>query len=183
MIVSDLSISVVDPSEVWTSLKGVCHEIFDLHFFHDLNPSRPLINRLKYFRIRFRFRRDIWIFKKLHGVHPTAESDSTVCVIPGSQTLQCASYRGVRLLGVHHTADSDSLVCITPRSHENTASEKTLRCASHHGVGLRGVHHTAESSSAVCIKVSVLIWNFRIVISLWYLKILVWKWYCRSQIV
>ena len=38
-------------------LKGVCHEIFDLHFFHDSNPSRPLINRLKYFRIRFR--RDI----------------------------------------------------------------------------------------------------------------------------
>ena len=23
-------------------LKGVCHEIFDLHFFHDSNPSRPL---------------------------------------------------------------------------------------------------------------------------------------------
>ena len=59
MIVSDLSISVVDPSEVWTSLKGVCHEIFDLHFFHDLNPSRPLMNRLKYFRILFQFRQDI----------------------------------------------------------------------------------------------------------------------------
>ena len=33
-------------------LKGVCHEIFDLHFFHDSIQSRPLINRLKYFRIR-----------------------------------------------------------------------------------------------------------------------------------
>ena len=41
------------------SLKGVCHEIFDLQFFYDSNPSGPLINRLKYFRIRFRFRRDI----------------------------------------------------------------------------------------------------------------------------
>ena len=40
-------------------LKGVCHEIFDLHFFHYSNPSRPLINRLNYFQIRFRFRRDI----------------------------------------------------------------------------------------------------------------------------
>ena len=28
-------------------LKGVCHEIFDLHFFHDLNLPRPLMNRLK----------------------------------------------------------------------------------------------------------------------------------------
>ena len=40
-------------------LKGVCHNIFDLHFLHDLNPSGPLINRLKYFLIQFRFRRDI----------------------------------------------------------------------------------------------------------------------------
>ena len=39
--------------------------------FHDSNPSRPLINRLKNFRIRFRFHRDIWIFKKLRGVHPS----------------------------------------------------------------------------------------------------------------
>ena len=62
-------------------LKGVRHEIFDLHFFHDSNPSRPLINRLKYFRILFRFRRDIRILKKLRGVHPTAESDSAVCII------------------------------------------------------------------------------------------------------
>ena len=38
-----------------TSLKGVCYGIFELHFFHDLNPSRPLINMLKYFRIQFRF--------------------------------------------------------------------------------------------------------------------------------
>ena len=36
-------------------LKRVCHEIFDPYFFPDSNPSRPMINRLKYFRIRFRF--------------------------------------------------------------------------------------------------------------------------------
>ena len=29
------------------SSKGVCHDIFGLHIFHDSNPSRPLINRLK----------------------------------------------------------------------------------------------------------------------------------------
>ena len=31
----------------------MCHEIFDLHFFHDSTPFGPLINRLKYFRIQF----------------------------------------------------------------------------------------------------------------------------------
>ena len=41
-------------------LKGECHEISELEFFYDSNPSRPLIHRLKYFRIRFR--RDIRIF-------------------------------------------------------------------------------------------------------------------------
>ena len=28
-------------------LKGQCHEIFDHFFFHESNPSGPLINRLK----------------------------------------------------------------------------------------------------------------------------------------
>ena len=63
----------------WGQLKGQCHEIFDLHFFHDSNPPRPLINRLNYFRILFRFRRDLRIFKKLRSVHHPAESDSAVC--------------------------------------------------------------------------------------------------------
>ena len=54
-------------------LKGVCHEIFELHLFQDSNPSVHLINRLKYFLIRFRFCRDILIFKKHH-----------VCIIPRS---------------------------------------------------------------------------------------------------
>ena len=108
-------------------------------FFHDSNTSKPLINRLKYFRIRFRFCQDIRILKKLHGV-------------------QCASHRGVRRRGVHRPAESDSPLCIILRSHENKASEKTLQCASSRGNRLRGVHHTAESwkqsiwkNSAVCI--------------------------------
>ena len=46
-------------------------------FVHDSNPSRPLINRLKYFRIRCRFRRDI-------------RSQSSKNLTP-----QCASHRGV----------------------------------------------------------------------------------------
>ena len=102
---------------------GVCHEIFDLHFFQDSNPSRPPINRQKYFRIRLWFRRDIQIFKKLRSVHhtpesklrgvlPTAESNSTVCITPQSQTPQCDSQCGVRLRSVHHTTESSFAVCI-----------------------------------------------------------------------
>ena len=91
-------------------------------FFHDSNPSRPLINRLKYFRIGFRFRRDIQIFKK-HWCASFRESDSSVCIKGCSQVpkisekpLRCASHWGVKLCGVHHTAESSSAVCITPRS-------------------------------------------------------------------
>ena len=68
------------PVDILHCLKGVCHEIFDIHFFHDSNPSRPLINRLKYFRIRFRFRRDI-------------RSQSSK-----KSTPRCASHHGVKIL-------------------------------------------------------------------------------------
>ena len=78
------------------TLKGVCHEIFNLHFFHDSNPSGPRINRLKYFLILFQFRRDILIFKKLRGVWHTAESDSAVRNTPWSQAPRSATHRGVK---------------------------------------------------------------------------------------
>ena len=47
---------------IWNSLmlRGQCHEIFDLYFFHEWNPSGPLINR-------------VW----LRAVLDCAESDST----------------------------------------------------------------------------------------------------------
>ena len=74
-----------------------------------MNPYGPLINRLKYFRIQFRFCRDIQILKKLLSVHP----------IPRSLPPQFASYRGVRLRRVHHTTESSSAVCIKPRSQSS----------------------------------------------------------------
>ena len=137
-------------------LKGVCHEIFELHLFQDSNPSVHLINRLKYFLIRFRFCRDILIFKKLH-----------VCII---------QYHGVRLQGVHHTTESDSAVFTTPRIHEHKVSKKLHsvhpRCAYRGvrfrgvhpsmGVNLQSVHHTVES---VTCQLSFKIRNFTIVIS------------------
>ena len=151
-------------------LKGSVSRDFRPPFFHAWNPSRPLMNRIKYFRIRFQFHRDIPIFKKLCSVHHTAESSSEVCTMSRSQALWRKSHRRVKLHGVHLTAG------------------QTLQCASLLGVELCSVHHTAESDSAVSITprctshrgvnnlpVSVLIWSFTNPISLWYLKILLWK--------
>ena len=118
-------------------------------FFHDSNPSRPLINRLKCFWIRLQFRWDIRIFKKLHG---------------------CASHCGVRLCGVHHTAEASNkykkflsqsvMKCSRNlfyfRSFSKTWSRKVLQIWKHEKtdifkqVWLLSVHPTAESSSAVC---------------------------------
>ena len=99
------------------------------------------VSTVKYFRIMFRFRRDIRILKAqrcashrvvglLDGHHPM-ESFSAVYIIPRSQAPQCASYRGVKktkylkkLSGGHPTAESDSSVCISPRS-------QAPWCASH----------------------------------------------------
>ena len=82
-------------SKTLGQLKGSVSQDFQPTFFHDSNPSRPLINRLIYFRIRFRFRRDIRIFKKLRrrlrGLHHIAESCSAVCIPLRSQALQCAT--------------------------------------------------------------------------------------------
>ena len=142
------------------SLKGLCHETFDLYFFLDSNPSDPLINRLKYFRIRFHFFCDIRVLKQLQGMHPTAESDCAVCIIPLSLTLRRASHCRVKrtkflykkIRGVHHTAESDYAVRIIPQS-------QTAQCVTYPWDWLRGVHHTAESreqnfykkKSLVCI--------------------------------
>ena len=49
------------------------------------------------------------IFNQLRGVHPNAETDFTVCIIPQSQENQISLKK-------------NSIVCIPPQS-------KTLRCA------------------------------------------------------
>jgi hypothetical protein len=64
--------------EIRPSLKGQCHEIFDLWFFSPIDYPRPQMNTLKYFRILFRIRLEIienvliphyaaYTVKKVHG--------------------------------------------------------------------------------------------------------------------
>ena len=77
-------------------LKGVCHEIFDLHFFHVSNPSRPpLIHRLKYSIVEF-------------GSDFTEIFDPTL-------SPRCASHRGADISGVQHTAEMIPTMCNIPR--------------------------------------------------------------------
>ena len=124
-------------------LKGVCHEIFDLHFFHDSNTSRPLISRLKYLWIRFRFRQDI-----------KSQSSQNL-------TLWCTCHRGIKILGLANQniflqIFSFMIDVFTPKRISPDCPFKnnqrltkisilTLRCA----IWICGEMHTAELDSAV----------------------------------
>ena len=48
-----LAIDLDDPAGT------ICHKSFDLYFFHESNPSGPLIDRLKWFFLKIRFCQDI----------------------------------------------------------------------------------------------------------------------------
>ena len=80
------------------SLKTVCHEMYDLYFLQDSNPSRSLIN---IFSNSLLICRDNQILR-----------NSAVCIILQSGV----NLRGVRLCCVHHTAESNC----TPQSQKRT---------------------------------------------------------------
>ena len=126
--------------------KGSVSQDFWHPLFHDSNPSRPLINGLKYFRILFFDFAEILEFLK----------SSAVCIPLRSWAPRCASYHRVKLRGVHPSAESSSTEYITPQSQVIKKSQKAPRCASHRRAWLRGVHPTTESSSVVCIPPSSL---------------------------
>ena len=61
-------------NQITVSLTGSASRDTQPLFFHDSNPSWPLINRLRYFQIQFRFCRDTWSQSCLRGVLHTAET-------------------------------------------------------------------------------------------------------------
>ena len=69
--------------KVRCQLKGVCHELFYLFIFMIRTHLVSWLNKITYFRIRFRFCRDIWIFKKLPGVNDTSEYESRNLIVSG----------------------------------------------------------------------------------------------------
>ena len=117
-----LSFANIQFSGLILSLKGSFSWHFLPLFFHDLNPSGSLIHTLKYFRIIFRFRPSIQMFKKLCSVHHTGESNSAVCIIIIS---------GGRLWGVqciNNAAESDSAVCTHSILVESRKHTETRQC-------------------------------------------------------
>ena len=119
--------------------------MFDLYCFYDSNPSGPLINRLKYFRIRFRFRQDV----------------QSLCNLRVNKF--CYAHRGVKILGLVnqqfifiinlffpdrcvHPSQNFSWMSLLKKQPETIEDViLTPRCA----VWLRGVMHTVKMDFAV----------------------------------
>ena len=147
----------------------MCNEIFDLYFFHDSNPSGSLINRVKYYRIRFQFRRDIRsqsskkVFSFMIDVF-TPKRISPDCTFKSNQRLSKISILTQRyaawLLGVMRTAELDSKVWCIPQI-------LTPWCA-HYGVFWEiwvawlcgGMHITEYYSAGECTPRSFFIYFF-----------------------
>ena len=117
------------------------HKIFDLHFFHVSNPFGLLINRPKYFRIRFKFRLDI-------------RSQSLK-----NSTLRCAWYSGAQILGLaikkkflhifSFMIDMFTVQCSLLKEFLLIVPLKATRDSKRFRFWLLGVMHTAESDSVV----------------------------------
>ena len=125
----------------------MCHKIINFNFFPNSNPHGPLINRLKYFRIRFWFGRDIWSQSYLCSVQQTTKTISTLCNTPQRRSPKCVAHCRVRaqsfeknLIGVHPTAEMISAMC-------NILWRWSLWCATHRE--MISVH-TTEKILAVC---------------------------------
>ena len=102
-------------------VKGSVSRYFRPPFFSRFEPIQAPDKQAKIFSNWFSISLRYSNIKKLRHVHPTAESDSVVCIIPRSQTPRCDAHHGViktkhlkKLRGVHPTAESDSVVCIIP---------------------------------------------------------------------
>ena len=143
----------------------MCHEICNLYFFHDSNPSGLLINSLNYLWIISQFRWDIPWQSCLCSVQHTTESKichgkstfyvsnlffhdkiSPYCPFNSSQSPTRISILTPRwavcLCGVMHTVEIVSKEWCTLR-------RISLRSDAHCGDCLQGVMHTTETVSTV----------------------------------
>ena len=134
---------MVNGSLKWVS---VPRDFLPLSFFHDTNPSEPLINRLKYFWIRFCFSWDIESQSCLCGVQLTAEIISAVCCTPLRWYPRYVAHCWDDLLSVKHTAEMISALC-------NISQRLSSWCATYRGDDPRGVWHTEVMVSTVCCNI------------------------------
>jgi hypothetical protein len=99
-------------------LKGQCHEVFDLWFFHQTIPPGALIHGLKHFCIWLRIREVIRQSRCLSGVIDTAGAAPAVSLIPlvPPQRIQLRKLglKSYRASGVNDTAGAAPAVSLTP---------------------------------------------------------------------
>ena len=136
-----LDISIAQVSLLW---KEFVTKFSTFIVFHDSNPSGPLINRRKYFQIRFDFA-EIFDHKVVSAVCCTLQRQKS---LPVNQNfiLQILSF----VIDVF-TPKRISLDCpFKGNQRQVKISILSLRCAV--SVCLRGMLHTAEIVSAVCCR-------------------------------
>ena len=114
-------------AHISVGLKGQCHEIFWHFLFHELNPSGPLINRLKWFFLKIRFSQDTR--EKFVSAQANTAQSHTPCRITlhtaQSRTPRSVSLRWVRNFNfrkskiAQHRAELDSAQANNAQSQTN----------------------------------------------------------------
>ena len=105
-------------------------------FFNDSNPFGPLINRLKYFRMRFRFRRDFRSQSQPHAGKVFYLSLRCVEIFDHKVNHMQVKF-SICLCSVLHTAEIISALCCTPQ-------RLSPWCVAHRSDHIRGILHTTE---------------------------------------
>ena len=129
-------------------------------FSHDSNPSGPLINRLKYFRIQFQYRWDIKS-QRLKNLTPRCASHGGVkiLVIASQKNFfksflscnMCSPLKGfLPTVPLRPTRDSQKFwFWLRSVQFDSAVCSLTPRCDTHRGAWLRGGMHNEELNSAV----------------------------------
>ena len=109
------------------ALQGVCHEIFEPHFFHDSNPpSRPWDKQAKFgfnfFEIFECLKSSVVCIILQSQAPPSSQSSSAVCITLQSQVIK-SSQQTQRCATVHLTVETESAKGCTPRSQNRNLCE------------------------------------------------------------
>ena len=132
-------------------LKGVGHEIFDLHFFHDSTPFGPLIHRPKYFPSWVRIRWDIRSQSDLCGVQHNAEIKTFLNISTFYTSIfsfmMIDVFTPIRISPDFPYKSNQRLKKIF--DFDSAVFSLTPQCDDHRGAWLCGRMHTVELDSEV----------------------------------
>jgi hypothetical protein len=136
-------------------LKGQCHEIFNLWFFHQSTPPRALTHRLKPFCIWLRIRQENRHYSSFLGVNDTVETISAVSMTPLKPFHRCQWHRWNRFSGVIDTAETLDLILIAVSAVSLTPLKPFQWCHWYRGNRFSGVIDTAETTMILKFKIAL----------------------------